>query len=357
MPDLAIDLPLTIFVATVLTLTASYAGSFLAMHSDALLDAPNHRSSHDHAVSRAGGLAMLAATVAGLFIVATFAASDGFQSAALKFLFLGVLAGGVGLADDHLNLAAPIKFGGQLAAAAAFVWQVGPLEAVALPFVGAVALGPFGAVITVFWIVAFMNVFNFMDGVNGIAGGAAAIGLTLFALIAGQSGAAAAAAIAIVTSAAAAGYLPANLLRGKLFMGDCGSHFLAFMVAGLAVFAANISDGRANPLLLPTIFLPFLVDVAFTLAHRIVRKQNILSAHREHIYQLVLRRGASHATVASLYAGAIAFCAAGAIVMLSLPPSWMWVVPAFLAIVLLAIATRIYANAKASGMIEGKREK
>ena len=352
MPDLSLDFSLTLFAAVSLTLAAAYAGSMLAMRSQALLDDPNDRSSHEHAISRAGGVAMLAATVVGLFVVAVFASESEAQRTAVQFLVLGVFAGGVGLADDRLNLSAPVKFGGQLLVAVLFVLWVGPLEQAALPLVGVVDLGPAGAGVTIFWIVAFLNVFNFMDGVNGIAGSAAAIGLALFALVAGQASVGAASAIAMITLAAALGFLPANAVRGRLFMGDCGSHFLAFMIAGLAVFAANASNGQINPLLMPTIFLPFIVDVAFTLAHRIMRRQNILVAHRDHIYQLILRRGASHATVAALYAGAIAFCAAGAIVMLTLPPAWMWAAPALIAVLLAVVAMRIYAAAKANGMVD-----
>ena len=352
MPDFSLDFSLTLFAAVALTLVAAYAGSMLAMRSQALLDDPNDRSSHEHAVSRAGGVAMLVATIAGLFVIAVFTSDNEVQRTAFQFLVLGAFAGGVGLADDHLNLSAPIKFGGQLAVAVLFIWWVGPLSQAALPVVGIVDLGWGGAVITIFWIVAFLNVFNFMDGVNGIAAAAAAIGLALFALVAGQGGVSAVSAVAIITLAAALGFLPANVLRGRLFMGDCGSHFLAFMIAGLAVLAANASDGRVNPLLMPTIFLPFIIDVAFTLTHRIMRKQNILVAHREHIYQLILRRGASHATVAALYAGAIAFCAAGAIVMLTLPPAWMWTAPAIIGALLVIVAMRIYAAAKANGMVD-----
>ena len=351
MPEFVLDRPFTILIATVLTLVASYAGAALAMHSEALLDDPNHRSSHDHAVSRAGGLAMLAATVAGLFVITAFASDQGAHSVAFKFLILAVLAGGVGLADDHLDLAAPVKFVGQVAVAALFVWQVGSLQAAPLPFVGAVDLGLVGAAVTIFWIVAFMNVFNFMDGANGVAGGAALVALLFFALTAGFSQSGDAAAIALVAAAAVLGFLPANLLRGKLFMGDSGSHFLAFMIAGLAVYAANVSDGETNVLLLPTIFLPFIVDVAFTLIHRTMRGENILVAHREHIYQLLLRRGASHGTVAVIYAGLMAFCAAGAFLMLTLPPEWMWMAPTIIAAALTFAAFRIYTRAKASGMI------
>ena len=352
MPPILPDHPFTVFAAVALTVAAAYAGSFLAMHSRALLDDPNHRSSHDHAVSRAGGLAMLAAAAAGLFIVAVFTRDAAFSEPAVKFLILAALAGTVGLADDHFNLAAPVKFGGQVVVAILFVWQVGALETAALPFVGSVPLGHAGAVLTVFWIVAFINAFNFMDGVNGIAGGAAAIGLSLFGLIAVQTGAAPAGAIALVTAAAAAGFLPANLLRGRLFMGDCGSHFLAFMIAGLAVFAANISGGRASEWLMPTIFLPFILDVGFTLIHRIKHRRNILAAHREHVYQLILRRGAGHAAVAAFYAGAIALCAGGAIFMLTLPPAMMWIAPIALAVLLGVVGLRIYFAAKEIGLIE-----
>lgn len=352
MPDVPLDSSLTPIVAIALTLVVAYAGSMLAMRSQTLLDSPNERSSHEHAVSRAGGVAMLIAMVAGLFVIAMFSGNNETQYTAVRFLVLGVLAGGVGLADDHLNLSAPLKFGGQFLVAILFVWWVGPLEQATLPFVGMADLGPAGAAITIFWIVAFLNVFNFMDGVNGIAGGAAAIGLALFALVAGQAGFVAGAVIALLTLAATLGFLPANVVRGRLFMGDCGSHFLAFMIAGLAVYAANASDGQVNPLLMPTIFLPFIVDVAFTLAHRIIRKRNILVAHREHIYQLILQRGATHATVAALYAGAIAFCAAGAIAMLTLPPAWMWAAPALIAILLLIVAMRIYTAAKANGILD-----
>lgn len=352
MPDFSLDLSLTIFAAGALTLVAAYAGSMLAMQSQALMDDPNERSSHKRAISRAGGVAMLVATVAGLLVVAVFTGDGAVRQTALQFLALGVLAGGVGLADDRMNLSAPMKFGGQFLVAVLFVLWVGPLAQAAIPFIGVVDLGWVGAVVTIFWIVAFLNVFNFMDGVNGIAGGAAAVALALFAWIAAQGGVGAASAVAIITLAAAAGFLPANVICGRLFMGDCGSHFLAFMIAGVAVFAANASDGRVSPLLMPTIFLPFIVDVAFTLAHRIMRRRNIFVAHREHIYQLILRRGSSHATLAALYAGAVAFCAAGAAAMLILPPAWMWAAPALIAIVLFVIAMRIYAAAKATGMID-----
>jgi len=118
-----------------------------------------------------------------------------------------------------------------------------------------------------------------------------------------------------------------------------------FIVAALAVIAANGSDGRASALVAPVIFLPFLMDVAVTLAHRAIRKQNILSAHREHLYQLMLRLGATHVEVAVIYMGLTAISTAAAIVMLALPGAWQWLAPALLAAVFAVPAARVYRRA------------
>lgn len=350
MTEFTVDRPFVILVAAVLAAVVSYASARLAMHSDAFLDNPNERSSHEHAISRTGGLAMLAALVTGLFTVAVFGAS-GAAGAMWKFMLLALLAGGVGLADDYLNLRPLVKFAGQFFVSLLFVWLLGPLQTMPAPFVGVINLGALGVFITIVWIVAFMNVFNFMDGVNGIAAGAAAVGLSAFALIAGLTGAPMAGVIAFIVAVAAAGFLPANVLRGRLFMGDCGSHMLAFMIAGLGVFAVNESASGANALIMPVIFLPFILDVAFTLAHRIIRKQNILSAHREHIYQVILRRGASHGSVAAVYSGLIALCAGAAVIMLALSPQWMWIAPVLIAVGLLAVASIAFRDAKKRGLL------
>lgn len=326
MIDFHLDRPYVIFIAATLTIAVSFAGSRLAMFSGALLDRPSERSSHTVAVSRAGGLAMLAAFLTGLFVVSVFVGEPRLSSPAWKFALFAIVAGAVGLADDHLNLRPFVKFAGQFFASLLFVWLLGPLSSAPFPFYGNVDLGMFGVLITVFWIVAFMNVFNFMDGVNGIAAGASIVGLGIFCALAVFAGAYGSGLIACLGVFAALGFLPANVLRKRLFMGDCGSHFLASVIAGLAVYAANESQATLSPLVLPLIFAPFIIDVGMTLFHRLVRGENVLRAHREHIYQIILQQGASHETVAILYAGAIALCGGFAIVMLVFSPSLQWIV-------------------------------
>ena len=346
MIEFEIDRPYVVFVAAVLCAVTALAGARLAMYSRAVLDKPNERSSHSGAISRAGGLAMLAGFLAGIFVVAVFAGGAGLAGSAVKMAVLSIVAAAIGFADDRKGLSPLIKFAGQFFVALAFVWLIGPLYTAPVPVFGDIDLGVMSVPVTVFWIVAFMNVFNFMDGVNGLAGGAATLGLGFFALIAVLSGAGAAGVIALLGAIAAAGFLPANLWRGKLFMGDCGSHFLAFLIAGLAVMAVNGSDGRASALIVPVIFLPFIFDVAFTLAHRLLRKQNVLMAHREHLYQVILRRGASHATVAALYAGLVAFCVGAAVLMLAFPPAWRLAVPVVILVVFTFAGLRLFKQAQ-----------
>ena len=354
MIDFSAERPFVVFVAMCLTLSVSYAGSRLATQSDFLLDSPNERSSHHRDTPRAGGLAILAAVAAGLFIIAVFGGAREFSEPIWNMLLIAILAGGLGFADDRADLSPSLKFLGQVLIAFMFVWILGPLLAAPLPLAGVTllgAMGAMGAVVAIFWIVAFMNVFNFMDGVNGLAAGSAATGLALFALIAFNLGAPIAGIMALVVAVGAAGYMPPNVLGGKVFMGDCGSHLLAFMIAGLAVFAAEESSGRVNALIMPTIFLPFIFDVGFTLTHRLVRRQNIVVAHREHLYQLILREGASHGTVAAFYAALVGFSAAIAILMLAIPPAYMFLAPVFLCALFFIGALSIYGRAKATGRL------
>jgi UDP-GlcNAc:undecaprenyl-phosphate GlcNAc-1-phosphate transferase len=312
---------LIVGAAAVVALCVSLAACRLVMAQGLLPDEPNHRSSHKRPTSRAGGLAIYAAWISAMAIVGVFAGREGMALEAAKLSGLGTIALLVGIADDLWDMTPAFKFIGQLAAASLFAWIIGPLAYWPLPFLGAAPLPSVLAYgLTLFWIVAFMNAFNFMDGVNGVAGGCAAIGLAVFAVIAGFAGADIAAVSALLLAVACFGFLPANLGRGRLFMGDSGSQMVSFMIAGLAVYGANASEGRVSALVIPVIFIPFIFDVAWTLAHRIIRRKNIVKAHREHLYQLRLRMGLSHGRVALAYMTMTAFAAAAAILMLALPP-------------------------------------
>lgn len=348
--DYFLNGPFVIAAAGLIALFVALAGARLAMASAFLPDRPNHRSSHERVTSRAGGLAIFAAWGAGMFVVAAFSGSSAAAIEAFKLAGLGALAFLVGFFDDRWRMSPLFKLAGQLCVAALFTWICGPLTTAPLPFVGEAQLGLAGVAVTIFWIVAFMNAFNFMDGLNGLAGGSAAIGLAAYAVVAGFTGAGVAAVAALLLAVACFGFLPANLARGKLFMGDSGSQAVSFLIAALAVYGANESAGRASALVMPVIFLPFIFDVTWTVLHRLIRGRNVLKAHREHLYQLRHRLGASHGRVAVAYMTMTAFASAAAIMMLGLAPVDQALVPAVLGVLLLWSAASTHLAAAKAGL-------
>ncbi|MEM8935915.1 MAG: hypothetical protein AAGC77_05865 [Pseudomonadota bacterium] len=348
-----VDEPLIILIAVWIAFAASYAGARLAAESEFLPDDPNHRSSHDRRTSRAGGLAIMTGWLLSLTILGVFSNWPGTLAEFAALAGLSAFACLVGFADDRWRMPALLKLGGQVVVAVGFVVFFGGLSLAPAPFAGEVSLDPIlGAGLTIFWIVAFMNAFNFMDGANGIAAGAACIGLTAFAIIGAYCDAPFAAATSLLLATTCFGFLPSNLARGRLFMGDSGSQAVGFIIAALAVIGANSSDGRVSALIMPMIFMPFLFDVLWTLVHRTARGRNILVAHREHLYQLLLRTGHSHTAVAVIYMSLTALSAAAAIFMLALPPAYQWVAPVLLAAVFMLIAMRTHLKAEALGFFD-----
>ncbi len=313
-------------------------------------DRPNHRSSHVRATSKAGGLAIIGAWLAGILVITAFGGAGDMGVPGARLALLAFLALAIGLADDRWDLAPPVKFAGQFVIAILFVKLFGSIEAAPLPYIGDLPLGGFGGVITVLWIVGFMNAFNFMDGANGLAAGCAVIGLCVFAVAVVFLGPLFAAMSAILLGAAVFGFFPSNYDRGKIFMGDGGSQGVGFLIAALAVIAAGQSS--VSILMTPVIFLPLIFDVAFTLGHRLLRRKNILQAHREHLYQLLIRSGRSHRDVAILYMAQTALASAAALFMLTLTPEWQWLAPAGVAIALSVWAFGVFRNAISADLLD-----
>lgn len=258
-----------------------------------VVDAPGQRRLHATATPRGGGVGM--AVVALALLAAQ--AWGGFMPApthAGAALFAGVFfAASIGLLDDLYAPSSAIKLLGQCAAAAAI--------ASALPWPGTGAIGHLAAFA---WVLVLVNFWNFMDGSNGIVALQTVVVATALALVLGVS---AGGAIAVGLAAACAGFLPFNLPRARVFMGDTGSHVLGTLVAILTLWA--LREGRANPGQVLVLLSAFLVDAGLTLAKRIVQGRRFWRAHREHLYQWAVRLGHSHARVCLAYAGWAILCA------------------------------------------------
>ena len=335
--------------AAMTALVVAYIFARLGAIRDYLPDHPNDRSSHRRVTPRSGGLAIIGGWLLAMMIIASFVGAADVAADILKISALGGLVLLIGFADDRFAMTPLFKFAGQIAAAAIFVWLFGGLHSAPLPFAGETVLGFWGALLAIFWITGFMNAFNFMDGANGIAGSAAVIVLCALSVATASFGAPLVAIVSVVLAFAVGGFLRVNFPGGRIFMGDNGSQTVSFLIAALAVMAAIETGGAVSALFIPTAIMPFLFDVTFTLAHRLRRGENIVSAHREHLYQLLMRHGASHVRVTSIYITLTAFSTAVAIMMLRLPADIQWLAPMMLAVVFFFPAVALYRASKAVG--------
>lgn len=258
----------------------------------ALLDIPNVRSSHSIPTLRGGGLAIAGVVLAGGIIVGWLLALP--WEFSLAWLSGSLVIAAVGWQDDRYGVRPGKRALVHLAAAVAVTAALGGLPQIQF---GARTLswGLTGSVLAVVGIVWFLNLYNFMDGIDGIAS-VQAITMGGFggALLwwQGESGLA---LLSFLVAAACTGFLWWNWMPAKIFMGDVGSGLLGFQLASLAV----ASERNASvPLVVWGILGGvFIVDATATLFRRVLNGERWYEAHRSHAYQRAVQSGFSHARV------------------------------------------------------------
>src|SRR5262245_50526089 len=232
------------------------------------LDEPNARSLHERPVPRTGGIAVLLGAASALAFGAAplwLEATLALALAALSFL------------DDLRGVPTLARLAAHLAAAWVLVWYVlSPMHLLELLLL-ALALA---------WIT---NLYNFMDGADGLAGGMATIGFGAYAAAAWLVDNAALAALCIGLSTAAAAFVAHNLHPARIFLGDVGSIPLGFLAGALGVVGWR---DDAWPLWFPVlVFGPFNADATITLVRRALRREKVWRPHRDHYYQRIVRMG------------------------------------------------------------------
>jgi UDP-N-acetylmuramyl pentapeptide phosphotransferase/UDP-N-acetylglucosamine-1-phosphate transferase len=285
-------------------------------HRLRLLDHPNSRSLHLKSVPRTGGLAIVVSVVIGILI--HWIAITGFASRAGLFLGMGLAPLAViSLLDDYRTIAAQWRILVHLWAAVSllatgFTPDSLHLPGLALPVPGWAAL-PLALLFTV-WMI---NLYNFMDGMDGFAGGMAVIGFATLAWL-GRSDAGFA-AICLIVAAASAGFLVYNFPPARIFLGDVGSTTLGFLAATCSLWGSKMG---LFPLWIAWLtFSPFIVDATVTLLRRLLRGEKVWEAHRSHYYQRLVLLGWGHRrTVLVEYALMLA-CAGSALVAVPLSPT------------------------------------
>ena len=268
-----------------------------------LIDVPNARSSHRTPTPRGGGLGVLAGVlvaVAVLGILAPGAVSEN----VLVVLTCSVVIGIVGFIDDRSGLSAGLRLGLHVGAASVLVWGVGPLLTLPLPDPLGVSLGHgwIPNALTVLWVVAVTNFFNFMDGVDGLAAGqavASCVGVVLAGVSSDAVG------IAAAVGGASAGFLFHNWPPARIFMGDVGSGSIGFVLGGLPLLAPP-SKRSAAVLMIAVSLTFFILDPIVTLVRRALRGEALMKAHREHLYQRLIPTGTSGRGVTSALLAAAA---------------------------------------------------
>jgi Fuc2NAc and GlcNAc transferase len=290
-------------VIIVISLALLVASAFITRqlvrnsHRFSKMDIPNERSLHDTPTPRGGGIAFVATSLVGFLLLLLNNALN--ESELLALCCAGVIVAIAGHLDDRQKISgATIRLVLHAVSAIILVVGVGIPSELAL-FDRTVNTGMVGSILGVVYLVWLLNLFNFMDGTDGIAASEA-----IFVLLAGAflnyhvlSDANHSAAV-VVLAASTFGFILFNWSPAKIFMGDVGSGYLGIGVGGLSLFAAN----QDPELLWVWIILlaVFVSDATVTLIRRLLRKQKPHVAHRSHAYQHLAIRLNSHAKVALL---------------------------------------------------------
>jgi UDP-N-acetylmuramyl pentapeptide phosphotransferase/UDP-N-acetylglucosamine-1-phosphate transferase len=260
-----------------------------------LLDHPNERSSHSMPTPRGGGLAIVVVvTGAGLW-----SAREAGLYHALIYIICGIIIAFLGWRDDVSSLSTRVRFAVQGLVAAVSIYGLGYFKTVTIPLFGELHLGIVGVIITFLWIIGLTNAYNFMDGIDGIAGGVALAGGLGWMMLASNMHNAFVFWIALAIAASSLGFLAHNWSPAKIFMGDVASTFLGYTFAVLPLLSA---DQGGDALMLGTLLMwTFIMDAGITFIRRALRRENVFAAHRTHLYQRLVIGGYPHHIVSTLY--------------------------------------------------------
>jgi len=287
----------------------------------ALLDHPNPRSLHTEPIPRTGGLAIFGSVLLGIIVSVALGEGAALQTSAILWvLSMALLIGAVSFWDDRAGLSPGLRLGVQALAAVGVVWGAGlTVNIIPVPLIGSLSLGWLAVPVTILFLIWVANLYNFMDGMDGFAGGMTVLGYGFLGLIAWR-GNHYLVGLAVLMGTAAGGFLFYNLSPARIFMGDVGSVPLGFIVAALAVLGTR--DGLFDIWVPLLIFSPFIVDATVTLVRRLLRGERIWLAHREHYYQRLVLAGWGHRrTVLAEYALMLA-CGISAVVYVQVGEPW-----------------------------------
>lgn len=280
------------------------------------IDHPNDRSLHSKPTPRSGGLAILATVLIGLGVAAlgfavvspsTGFLPKGFASASVWIVGSIALVTTVSFLDDRKGLPVGLRFAVQAIAAGIVVWGVGlTLPSIPIPGIKTIELGWFAAPVSVLFLLWMTNLYNFMDGMDGFAGGMTTLGFGFLAYFGWRTGHPFMLLTATIVSMSALGFLVHNFPPARIFMGDVGSITLGF--TGGALMLVGVRDRLFDFWVPMMIFSPFIMDATVTVLRRAWQRQKIWEAHRDHYYQRLVLLGWGHRRTVLAEYGLMVLC-------------------------------------------------
>jgi len=285
-----------------------------------ILDHPNERSLHTQPTPRTGGIAIVAACMVAGALAAVWFAQDMQRLAWLTGAML--LVGTTSFLDDRLRLASGYRMLVHLVAAGMLVFGGFRLPAFALPGFEFALSSTAGFMLSLFFIAWMINLYNFMDGMDGFAGGMAVFGFGALAVFGLWEGQWLFAALNLIVVAGAAGFLVFNFPPARIFMGDVGSSSLGLLAAAFSLWGAR--DGIFPFWIALLVFSPFIVDATVTLLRRAARGERVWEAHRTHYYQRLVQLGWGHRRTVLWEYGVMVGCAISALVAKGAIPAVQW---------------------------------
>lgn len=290
----------SVLAAYVLTVIGVEVWRRLALQRE-ILDVPNERSSHADPTPRGGGIVIFAVTT--LFLIVGAVQSESL-SRLWPFLAGAVLIAIVSWLDDLYSLPSLLRFGIHTVAALLAIFGIGYFKVIELSFYSINLDTIFiGQIITLLWIVGLTNAYNFMDGIDGIAGTQgliSGIGWSLAGWIVNDSLILLSGALLAATNL---GFLWHNWHPARIFMGDVGSAFLGFSFAVLPLLALHQTEINGRLAIFGVLMIwTFVFDASLTFLRRARRGENVFAAHRSHLYQRLVISGYGHSAVSLVYA-------------------------------------------------------
>lgn len=257
-----------------------------------IIDIPNARSSHSIPTPRGGGVAIVVAFLLALPVLGLAQLVP--ASALVAIGGAGILVAVIGFMDDHGHIAARWRLLGHFTAAAWSLFWLGGLPSVTV-FGISLDLGWMGCILAAFYLVWMLNLYNFMDGIDGIASVEAISACLGACLLYWLGGFESLIWVPALLAMAVGGFLFWNFPPARIFMGDAGSGFLGVVLGVISIQAAWVS----SQLLWAWLILlgVFIVDATFTLIRRLLRGDKVYEAHRSHAYQFASRKSGRHLPV------------------------------------------------------------